>query len=494
MSGDDFNPSKIWEKDLFGRKEEAEQLIAYIESVVARPVMREDKKAYTIAVDAKYGEGKTFFLRRLAQHMRNNHPVAFVDAWADDLADEPLTALAATLKLALEPYITEPEVQSRLKTFMAKSSRVARIAGWGLMKRGLELALTASAVDAAGDVISGLNEDVKGALNDGLRDAVTGQVQDVETAVRGVVSHRLMEERVATFEAGKAAIQEMKDSLEAIVASLDKQNVHPPIIIVIDELDRCRPNYAIKLLEEIKHLFDVPGLVFIMAVHSDQLVHSVQGAYGHGFDGRTYLRRFIDREYRLAAPPLDKLLERLCNDAGFHHNSLSWPALAISKTKDLSPTLSELIAEYMRLYGLSARDAFQLIDLLQTALAMPNHTGLFLPYLLPLAIGALKGATSGALPDPVAESRWVYMPNWSFTNSDATEYGLDEFARAIEAGMKLDPATLNERYRNDETRDFIVTLLMNERSGRGEQPIWSVYGYPRLLQTIRRFRNPQLDQ
>jgi len=446
-------------------------------------------------VDARYGEGKTFFLRRLAEHMQIDHPVAFVDAWADDLADEPLTALAATLKLALEPYVSEPEVQSRLKTFMAKSGRVARIAGWGLMKRGFSLALTAGAVDAAGEVIAGTDEDVKDAVNDGLREVVTGQVDDVERAVRGVTSHKLMEERVATFEAGKAAIQEMKDSLEAIVASLANQGAHPPIIIVIDELDRCRPTYAVKLLEEIKHLFDVPGLVFILALHSDQLAHSVNGAYGSGFDGRAYLRRFIDREYRLAAPPLDKLIDRLCAAADLHTGKLEWPNMAIAQTRDLSPTLPQFIAEYMRVYGLGARDAFQLIDLIQTASAMPRHSELYLPYLLPLAIGTIKGLPDGRLPDPVTETRWVYVPDWSPRNRDGREYGLDEFARVIQETMRLTPVELNERYRNDETRSHIVNLLMNERSGRSEQqPITSVYGYPRLLQTIRRFSNPRLDQ
>ena len=95
---------EIWDGDLFDRKTEATQLIAFIESVVGRPVLREDKSAYTIAIDAKYGEGKTYFLKRLKEQLSLNHPVAYIDAWADDLADEPLTALAATLEEALQAF------------------------------------------------------------------------------------------------------------------------------------------------------------------------------------------------------------------------------------------------------------------------------------------------------------------------------------------------------------------------------------------------------
>ena len=101
--------------------------------------MREDKKAYTVAIDAGYGEGKSFFLRRIALHFGLNHPVAFVDAWADDLADEPLTALAATLKDALKPFIGQPEVKDRLQSFLSKSGKVARIVSLGLVRRGIGL-------------------------------------------------------------------------------------------------------------------------------------------------------------------------------------------------------------------------------------------------------------------------------------------------------------------------------------------------------------------
>ncbi|MGT2513849.1 KAP family P-loop NTPase fold protein [Sphingomonas panni] len=363
-------PEEIWTGDLFDRKTEAEQLIAYIESVVARPVLREDKRAYTIAIDARYGEGKSFFLKRLAQHMALNHPVAFVDAWADDLADEPLTALAATLKQALEPFVDEPEVQDRLRTFMSKTGKVTKIAALGLLRRGLGLALTGGAVDAAADVLSGVSDDVSDAVNDGIKDASLAQVEEVGQAIRGVTAHRLMEERVNAFEEGKAAVQEMKDSLSAIVESLSGETLHPPIIIVIDELDRCRPTYAIKLLEEIKHLFDVPGLVFILALHADQLAHSVSGAYGSTFDGRAYLRRFIDREYALAEPPLSKLLNKLCDKAGLTKEDFRYPSIARPGQELLKITLPELVGEYMRLYGLAARDAFGLIDRMQTCKAL----------------------------------------------------------------------------------------------------------------------------
>lgn len=495
-----MTPDQIWGEDiasgrhadLFNRRQEAEQLIAYIESVVGRAAVREDKRAYTIAVDAQYGEGKSFFLRRLTEHLRIDHPVAFVDAWADDLADEPLTALAATLKTALEPYVDKPEVQERLSNFMSKTGKVAKIVGWGLVRRGAGLIITGKAVDAAEDAFSSLSDNVREAVEDGLTDAGPGAVNDVMEATRNVNAQALMEMRVAAFEEGKAAVTKMKDSLAAILASLDGQEHRPPIVIVIDELDRCRPTYAVKLLEEIKHLFDVAGIVFILALHAEQLSHSVSGAYGTGFDGRAYLRRFIDREYRLARPDLAPLLESLCANAVLPDRAFIWPSV-ISHIRDLNPKLPELLAEYMKVYGLGARDAFELVDIIQTSVALVGQRTLHLPYFLPLAIGFLKGLPAGQLPKPQNDTSWVYLPNWSRTGSDVTEMTFVDLAAAIQKAALMSRDDLDAVMKQTPS-DYILSLVRNNLlPGVEEQPIWTIHGYPDLLGTVSRFNNPRLD-
>lgn len=399
--------------DLLRRRHEAEQLIAYIESVANRQLIREDKQAFTLAVNAPYGEGKTFFLRRLAKHLELNHPVAYVDAWADDLEDEPLTALAATLSEALEPLLEKPAVKTKLNEFMSKAGKVAKIVGWGLARRGAGLAITATAVDAVEDALSGASEDLRGATNDGLADISKGSIEDVTGGFTNLSTNDLMLKRVDAFKENKKVVREMKDSLKSIVDALDTETNKPPIIIIIDELDRCRPTYSIKLLEEIKHLFDVPGLVFILGLHSDQLGHSVSGAYGSGFDGHAYLRRFIDREYQLAQPGLEPLLELLFSKAEIDHRNIVWPDIVIPDTRDIKPSLSEITSEYMRAYGLTSRDAFYIVDIIRTSLFLSNGQSLNLPYFLPLAFGLVKGLPEGQLPSLKNKSLWRYMPNWT---------------------------------------------------------------------------------
>ena len=64
---------------------------------------------------------------------------------------------------------------------------------------------------------------------------------------------------------------------------------------MIDELDRCNPHYSVLVLERIKHIFSVPGIVFILSVDKKQFGNAIRGYYGSDLiDANEYLRRFID--------------------------------------------------------------------------------------------------------------------------------------------------------------------------------------------------------
>ena len=103
------------------------------------------------------------------------------------------------------------------------------------------------------------------------------------------------------------------------------QKVHDktgrPLIICVDELDRCRPLYAIEMLERIKHLFNVPGIVFLLGMDRLQLCHSIQATYGD-IDTDNYLHRFVDLEFVLPEPDREKFLEDLWDRYNLVQNGL----------------------------------------------------------------------------------------------------------------------------------------------------------------------------
>ena len=68
-----------------------------------------------------------------------------------------------------------------------------------------------------------------------------------------------------------------------------------PVFIFIDELDSRQPGYAVEVLEEIKHLFETPGYVFVLAMQKQHLTASISALYRMEFNAASYLDRFIDK-------------------------------------------------------------------------------------------------------------------------------------------------------------------------------------------------------
>ncbi len=75
------------------------------------------------------------------------------------------------------------------------------------------------------------------------------------------------------------------------------------LVVFIDELDRCKPSFAVQLLEKIKHYLVDERIIFIFSVNISQLQHTISQYYGNGFDSCRYLDRFFDLHIEL--PPAD---------------------------------------------------------------------------------------------------------------------------------------------------------------------------------------------
>ncbi len=87
--------------------------------------------------------------------------------------------------------------------------------------------------------------------------------------------------------------KEIKKKIDEFIESLFVER-GDRLIIFIDELDRCRPNFAVELLERIKHYFDNGRVTFVFSVNFSQLQHTISNCYGANFDGFRYLDRFFD--------------------------------------------------------------------------------------------------------------------------------------------------------------------------------------------------------
>ena len=244
----DVPKEEPFRNDLLGRKEPAEILTHLVGS---------SEGPCAMAVDAAWGTGKTTFLRMWARHLRNEgFPVVEFNAWETDFSGDPLIALSTEL--------TESLRDSNNGTLEVR------------LERTMELA----------------NEVIRGSLPGAIRIA-TGGVLDLQP---------LLENGVSEYKKTRKALKEFKESLQEVAEVLAESYEGRPLVVVIDELDRCRPSYAVELLETAKHLFAVDGVIFVLALNRSELAHSIKSLYGGEFDATGYLRRFFDLEFRLPDP------------------------------------------------------------------------------------------------------------------------------------------------------------------------------------------------
>ena len=223
---------------------------------------------FVLALNNKWGTGKTTFVKMWEQDLKNNeYQTLYFNAWENDFENNPLTALMGELK-TLTTKGTEPEFKSILKKASTLTKHIAPIVAKAIADRYID--------------------------TKGVKDAIIGVTEGLSD---------VFENEVSEYQKKKKSISDFRESLSEFIANT---NQGKPLIFIVDELDRCRPNYAVSILEQIKHFFSVPNIVFILSIDKEQLGNAVKGVYGSAdLDADEYLRRFIDLEYSIPEPEVD---------------------------------------------------------------------------------------------------------------------------------------------------------------------------------------------
>lgn len=106
------------------------------------------------------------------------------------------------------------------------------------------------------------------------------------------------------------SVEEKQKALKALITDIFPKGKQ--ILFIIDEIDRCKPTYSVELLENIKHLFNDDRIVFIISTNNEQLMHVIENFYGSNFDGYSYLNKFYDLVVELNEIDRKKYLENIC--------------------------------------------------------------------------------------------------------------------------------------------------------------------------------------
>ncbi len=221
---------------------------------------------FVLALDSPWGTGKTTLVRMLKVKLeQENFQCVYFNAWQTDFVDDPLVALVSELDGL---HLAEGVAKSTFQKHIGAAKKITT----AVAKRGL---------------IAGVKAATLGGLD----------LDEEFEAIAADVSGGLAGDAIEFFQKERAALKKLREELEAAVAQLKAAGKRESLVFFIDELDRCRPTFAIELLERIKHLFDLSNIVFVLSVDKQQLSASVASVYGEKSDTQEYLRRFFDLEF-----------------------------------------------------------------------------------------------------------------------------------------------------------------------------------------------------
>ncbi|WP_323669121.1 KAP family P-loop NTPase fold protein [Aliarcobacter butzleri] len=287
-------------KDELGRKNIAELYVTFINDLDGHHV---------VALDAPWGSGKSTLIEYMCGNFEKNKDV-FVkyNAWENDYTEEPLLSLMSDIHQQFKDkeYVGTDEWKSFV-SHMVKATKLFTQA-----------------------TLKGLSKMAMG-------DEATKDLSNACLTIAGTVTEEIADNLFKDIDESKKSRKKFKDELKNYTNKILQEKSRKKLIIIIDELDRCRPTFAIELLENIKHLFDIENIVFLIGVDCKQLAESIKAVYGNGFDADTYLHRFFDFELHLKKDSVGTYFtEKISEKLNTHFRNIKEFAQDSVKTFNLS--------------------------------------------------------------------------------------------------------------------------------------------------------------
>lgn len=231
--------------------------------------------SYSVALDGRWGSGKTFFVKQAKLVLdANNEHLAVMDA---DVRKKVLTSCQKFIPANSE---LQPQVCVYYDAWENDNDE----------DPVLSLIYT---------ILTGINSDYS--FSEG-KDVLSIAASIGEFFTGRNIAEILKELRSASPLDSLKSKKELREKVNEFFNSLlpEKGN---RLIIMVDELDRCKPSYAVKLLERIKHYFTNDRITFVFSVNTYELEKTIRKYYGDDFDAGRYLSRFFD--LHISIPPVN---------------------------------------------------------------------------------------------------------------------------------------------------------------------------------------------
>lgn len=325
----------IFENDKLNRKSQIELLSKIIENA---------RGPYVLGLDAEWGSGKSFFIELLQSSISKDYETISINAWESDYSLDPMVTLISELQ----------NVVSK-KNFSSISHKFIKAS--------------------------------KFFISPALKIATHGII-DVEKIAEGLaeVGEKFISKKIENYEEERESIDNLRNAL----CEYAEETKGDKIVVFIDELDRCKPTFAVEFLERIKHFFDLKGYIFIISTDKKQRIESIRGIYGNNFDSENYLRRFIDFSIRLQSNIGREIIVDTVEQVGLDKTIEKWNQYGI-------PDIITVIDffEYLAIKSkLTARDVNQIISELNILLLSKYRQNNAYPFPLLISMIILRNRNS----------------------------------------------------------------------------------------------------
>lgn len=383
------DPKKPWGDDKLDRRKIADRLT---------DIVGGQKAPFVISLDGRWGTGKTFLLKRWQQDLENQGWQAiYYNAWEDDFAGDPLISVTGQLSEHLKKG-----------SLWAKARKLG-----GLVAPFVQPVASAASIATIGVPVPNIRRSKQAPPND-----------------------------LADYLEKRAAKDELKKHLAELAGEVRK-DTDQPLVFIIDELDRCRPTFAIELLERVKHIFDVPNIVFVFGINREELTKSLRSVYGE-IEAEEYLRRFFDLPLRLPEADPDAFCRHLIQSFGLD-SFLS--SLQVPGSRETLYTAEAHLPLVLGGMGMSLRDMDHCVRLLAFAARAMRTSQSFPASLLVLLIAVrikdprlygeyIEGTARGAaLLDSITDQSGLARTD-NLNALEAIVYAVDD-ARAVLEQLNL---------------------------------------------------------
>ncbi|MGX8140939.1 KAP family P-loop NTPase fold protein [Serratia marcescens] len=321
IPANDFSSGFTQRDDIFNRKKLYNQII--------RVATKSPDKSLVLALDDKWGNGKTSFVKMMCSELSMNEDesldIVYFDAFESDYQSDPFISLSSKIYSLIDK---ENGKANNLKKELIDAGK----------KVGASLLIGAAKI-AVNTVTSGLISGVHlEKVKDVVSDSISSPIED------------FIAERIKSGENDLKIVSEFRTVLSRLYTERDRK-----IIFIIDELDRARPDFALDLLEKIKHIFSVEGFVFLLVMNRVQFEKSIECRYGN-IDSRLYLNKFI--HYWFTLPKINHLSQGSLSK--IERSTILTYLLSLDKEIEIMPrggVLIELLSYLLEVNGCSLREA-----------------------------------------------------------------------------------------------------------------------------------------